>query len=172
MSAKYIINENCNGIEIYFDDRPQNEILVELHESKWRWHKKKRCWYIYDSDRTRNQAKKLCNQYNKIYTRQTSYYSVTNIYSTTECYDDFDPSEWDEESLLRRNGYTVSQEEGLSTTERQRILTQVIRNRIMTPGQVINHIERMVNLRAGQRRYDIACKKWREDIYFVMNNFK
>ena len=44
MSARYILNDMCNGVEIYFDDRPEDDILDELHQSKWRWHKKKRCW--------------------------------------------------------------------------------------------------------------------------------
>ena len=170
--AKMIINEECNGIEIYFAERPDDEILEELHSYKWRWHKKKRCWYSYDSDEHRNIAERLCAQYNGLSANVIDLYYEDDEY----CYDDyeeydFDPSEWDEESLLRKNGYTVSQEEGLSEGERQRILSMVIRNRVMTPYQVINHIERMVNLRDKQSRYDLACKKWRADMRFVMKEF-
>lgn len=167
--AEIIINDDFNGIEIYFDERPDEEILEELHAEKWRWHKKKRCWYNYDSLLHRNTAERLCAQYNS--------FNNCVVYSANKddeyCYDDyeFDPSEWDEESLLRRHGYTVSQEEGLSPSERQRILSMVIRNRMMTPYEVINHIEKMVNLRDMQSRYDLACKKWREDMMFVIKEF-
>lgn len=170
--AEMIINEECNGVEIYFDERPDEEILEELRVCKWRWHKKKRCWYSYDSDEHRNMAERLCNQYNGL-NLNIFYLEDQNredFYESDEDYD-FDPSEWDEESLLRRKGYTVSQEEGLTSAERQRILSMVIRNRLMTPYQVINHIERMINLRDRQSRYDLACKKWREDIKFIIKEF-
>lgn len=165
--AEYLLNEEFNGIEIYFDEKPEEGILEELRGEGWRWHKKKRCWYNYDSDEHRETAEKLCMLYNGLEL------SLSYTSEEKEGYEDydFDPSEWDEESLLRRHGYTVSQEEGLSVTERQRILSMVIKNRVMTPYEVINHIERMVNLRDTQSRYDLACKKWREDMHFVMKEF-
>lgn len=166
--AEMRINIECNGIEIYFDERPDDEILEELHSYKWRWHKKKRCWYNYDSSMNREIAEQICDEYNQDQCFEYSGSYLTGAVQQTYSGNEFDPSEWDEESLLMKNGYTVSQEEGLSSTERQRILTMVIRNRIMTPSQIIDHIERMINLRDGQSKYDIACSKWREDIRFVM----
>ena len=170
--AKFLFNEEFNGIEIYFDEKPEEEILDELHAERWRWHKKKRCWYNYDSDEHRETAEKVCMMHNG-YDEPVRYSNNEYTDFSYEAFDDydFDPSEWDEESIIRKHGYTVSQEEGLSAAERQRILSMVIKNRVMTPYQVINHIERMINLRDRQSKYNLACQKWREDMQFVRRVF-
>ena len=167
--AEIILNEEHDGIEIYFDERPEDEVLDVLHAEGWRWHKKKRCWYNYNSEEHMVTATRLCIKHNGYdYSwLQAKENKKDLIY---EDYD-FDPSEWDEESILKKHGYSVSQEEGLTVGERQRILSMVIRNHVMTAYQVINHIERMVNLRDKQSKYDLACKKWREDMQFVMREF-
>ena len=80
---------------------------------------------------------------------------------------DFDASEWNAESLLRAEGYTVSQREGLSDYERQAILRRVISNNKMSKRQVIDHIELQIKLRSGNRMYDIAISKWNRDLAFL-----
>ena len=39
-------NESVEGIEVYFDTKPENDIIKELKENKFRWHNVKKCWYI------------------------------------------------------------------------------------------------------------------------------
>lgn len=43
--AKYLHNKEQNGIEIYFDEKPDSDILTLLKANKWRWNPKKSCWY-------------------------------------------------------------------------------------------------------------------------------
>lgn len=43
--AKYFHNKEQNGIELYFDGKPEAEILTLLKTNKWRWNPKKSCWY-------------------------------------------------------------------------------------------------------------------------------
>jgi len=39
------INDDFNGIEVYFGSRPTREVLDDLKASGWRWHSVKKCWY-------------------------------------------------------------------------------------------------------------------------------
>ena len=43
--TKYAINDELNGIEIYFDEKPKREIIDTLKSNRWRWHNRKKCWY-------------------------------------------------------------------------------------------------------------------------------
>ena len=39
------INDEFNGIEVYFDGKPDAETRTALKADGWRWHSKKACWY-------------------------------------------------------------------------------------------------------------------------------
>ena len=39
------INDEFNGIEVYFPDIPSAETRSALKDAGWRWHSKKKCWY-------------------------------------------------------------------------------------------------------------------------------
>jgi hypothetical protein len=39
-------NEEVKGIEVYFDTKPEYNIITELKNNKFRWHNVKKCWYI------------------------------------------------------------------------------------------------------------------------------
>lgn len=39
-------NEIVEGIEVYFDTKPDYDIIKELKENKFRWHNVKKCWYV------------------------------------------------------------------------------------------------------------------------------
>lgn len=45
MEYKIIKNEEHNGLEIYFDAKPIEEVRSALKEIKFRWHGMKKCWY-------------------------------------------------------------------------------------------------------------------------------
>ncbi|MGM9619669.1 MAG: hypothetical protein ACI3W8_07555 [Oscillospiraceae bacterium] len=53
-------NKELNGIEIYFDKKPEDAILQELRSGGWRWHNAKKCWYNRDSRTNEALAQKLC----------------------------------------------------------------------------------------------------------------
>ena len=59
--ARYIINKEHNGIEIYFDKIPSESIRDEMKSKGWRWHRTKRCWYTYKSDANLKYAQSLCD---------------------------------------------------------------------------------------------------------------
>lgn len=47
LNSKYIekINEEKNGIELYFETIPTVEERNELKTNGYKWHSQKKCWY-------------------------------------------------------------------------------------------------------------------------------
>jgi len=58
---KIIKNEELKGIEIYFDEKPQTEVLSTLKAEGFRWHRVKKCWYNKISDAVLKIAESLAN---------------------------------------------------------------------------------------------------------------
>lgn len=58
--ARYERNREKNGIEIYFDGKPSDDVIAELKENRWRWFPAKRCWYTRYSADNEMLAKRLC----------------------------------------------------------------------------------------------------------------
>ena len=56
-----------NGIEIYFDERPDEEYLSDLRKNGWRWHRYKQCWYNFHSDENEEFAEEICDTFNEEY---------------------------------------------------------------------------------------------------------
>ena len=54
-------NEEKQGIEIYFDTKPIQEIINALKEAKFRWHNVKKCWYAKENENTLEIANKISN---------------------------------------------------------------------------------------------------------------
>lgn len=42
---KMVLNREKNGIELYFDTKPDNDTITTLKTNKWRWFPPKGCWY-------------------------------------------------------------------------------------------------------------------------------
>ena len=78
---------------------------------------------------------------------------------------------WNAESALRKCGYSVSQTEGLISQERWRILEHVVENKILTPRQIVYHIETQIALREKNDKYEYACHKWRDDVRYVKEQY-
>ena len=38
-------NIEHNGVEVYFDQKPQQNIITALKEKFFKWHTAKKCWY-------------------------------------------------------------------------------------------------------------------------------
>jgi hypothetical protein len=58
---KIIRNEELRGLEIYFDEKPQTEVLSTLKAEGFRWHRIKKCWYNKISDAVLKIAESLAN---------------------------------------------------------------------------------------------------------------
>lgn len=74
-----------------------------------------------------------------------------------------------QESLLMQYGYNVSQTEGLTTTDRQKILAVIIDNKIMSKSEIISYIDFFISQRSSNSRMEVAISKWEADREFVEN---
>lgn len=57
--AQVIENKEKQGIEIYFSNKPNDEILNILKENKFRWSKYNKCWYIKDIEENQTYIEKV-----------------------------------------------------------------------------------------------------------------
>ena len=72
-----------------------------------------------------------------------------------------------QESILMQFGYTVSQEEGLSSMQRQKILAVLIDNEILSKSEIISYLDFFICQRQYQSKYEMAISKWETDREFV-----
>lgn len=79
--------------------------------------------------------------------------------------------QWETESFLKKHGYTVAQNIGLSSHERHEILTNIMENYRVPKSEICRHIIFMIKLRRGQSQYSAAISKWQDDLDFL-NNLK
>lgn len=82
------------------------------------------------------------------------------------CFDDFSRAETSE---LFDNGYSVSQEVGLSENQRHEILAFMIDYGIMEQRKILNHIEMLIKTNGKAVNNEIALSKWENDKQFVLN---
>ena len=59
--VKVLENKQFNGIEVYFETKPESTVLELLKANKWRWHNVKKCWYTKATD----EARKIVELLNK-----------------------------------------------------------------------------------------------------------
>lgn len=73
MTTTYKLNNELNGVEIYFKGKPVKEILTNLKANGFRWNGKKLCWYAKQSEDTIATAEAMANgQEIKIEATQTT----------------------------------------------------------------------------------------------------
>lgn len=61
-SARLEENSDRNSLEIYFDEKPVQEIIDELKLHRWRWARHNKCWYHKYSDAYKDWAIELINR--------------------------------------------------------------------------------------------------------------
>jgi hypothetical protein len=61
MSAVLKLNEELNGIELYFNSKPASEVLTGLKSNGFRWSGAKKCWYSKQSETALKVANSLVN---------------------------------------------------------------------------------------------------------------
>lgn len=71
------------------------------------------------------------------------------------------------ESPLMMCGYNVRESDGLSSDERQLILSNMIDRRILSKPRIIEYLQFFIGWREGNPSMRNACDKWREDLAFV-----
>lgn len=57
-----VLNQELNGVELYFDGKPEQEILSNLKSSGFRWSGKKFCWYAKQNEKTLSIAHELTGE--------------------------------------------------------------------------------------------------------------
>lgn len=53
-------DDEHNGIEIYFEEKPSEDTLEILKSNGWRWHRQKKCWYTINSASNLKTANEIC----------------------------------------------------------------------------------------------------------------
>lgn len=56
-----LLNNELNGVELYFDSKPQQETINTMKSLFFRWNPKKYCWYAKQNDKTLSLANELVN---------------------------------------------------------------------------------------------------------------
>lgn len=85
-------------------------------------------------------------------------------YNTSKSFLDWDDLE--SESFLKSYGYSVAESAGLSTGDRQKILSEVIDLGFLDQARISNHIEWCINTHSDIKYFN-ARTKWEQDLNFV-----
>ena len=56
---KIVYNKDMDGIELYFNDKPSEQIRNILKSNKFRWHGKKKMWYAKITDERKNLVEQM-----------------------------------------------------------------------------------------------------------------
>lgn len=158
--SKVIRNYSANGIEIYFDAMPSEQLRNELKKSKWRWHSYKKCWYNKYSEANMQAAKRFAEP-----EKVTNFRSYKANTRSNWTYGSI--SKWNEVSKLKELGYSVAKADGLTAFERHNILTFAIEHDIMTAEKVIRHLEMLIEANRLRDDMENARDLWSRDIKFV-----
>lgn len=60
--CKVLLNNELNGVELYFNGKPSQEVREEMKINGFRWNGKKVCWYAKQNNKTIALANKLGNK--------------------------------------------------------------------------------------------------------------
>lgn len=73
------------------------------------------------------------------------------------------------ESILHKMGYNVNSRDNLRDDERQKILSDIISNGVLTRGEVCSHIDYLIRRSEGRPMLSDAIRKWKRDRKFASN---
>ena len=66
-------------------------------------------------------------------------------------------------------GYNVNQQDGLSSSRRQKILAVLIDKKILRKSEIVSYLDFFISQRQTQSKYQVAISKWEADREFVEN---
>ncbi len=72
-----------------------------------------------------------------------------------------------QESVLRQYGYSVSQEEGLTSATRRKILALLVDNKVLTKNDIISYLDFFISQRQYNHKFEKAIDKWESDREFI-----
>lgn len=82
-------------------------------------------------------------------------------------YDDF--SEREQESILKKYGYSVAANSQLSSKQRKLLLKKLIDTKIVSKGYVISYLKYNIRINGKKANNEFAVIKWQEDLDFINN---
>ena len=117
-----------------------------------------------------------CEKCNKYYVNSESFLLYTRKYgipmvelkhstSSEGAYQD-----WAEESILHFWGYNVNQTDDLSAKERQHRVRLAIDGEFIAKPQAIAFLEGLIRRHKNNPKYNLAVKKWEDDLWFLLND--
>lgn len=135
-------NEEKNGIELYFSNKPDEEIRDTLKSNGFRWARYNKCWYCKDTEEKRNLLKSLgwLNKENK--TAEVNNETINNIeYEEIDINDiesytiDKDISDRENNSVMFRSQYTDHTKvlQDLITRYQEKVI-ELLQDENITPG--------------------------------------
>ena len=80
---------------------------------------------------------------------------------------DIDGDYWNDLSVFREYGYTVSQERGLTARQRQQLLKRIIDQGIRSKQETIHFLRRRIRFNGRKIENWLARSKWEEDLHYV-----
>ena len=92
---------------------------------------------------------------------------VEIIYSGTD--GEIDGSYWSDRSVFSDHGYSVSQEKGLTTIQRQQKLKWIIDHGIMSKYDTIRFLRSRISINGMKPENWLARSKWEEDLRYVQS---
>ncbi|AKO91936.1 hypothetical protein BEH_07375 [Priestia filamentosa] len=95
MNITYNLNEELNGIELFFSAKPQKEVLSNLKENGFRWSNFKKCWYTKQSEKAFQvvnslvsgevkETKEEKNKQNKLHTRKNKQVKTLSLWEAAQ----------------------------------------------------------------------------------------
>lgn len=66
--CKVILNNELNGVELYFEGKPMVEVLNNLKDNKFRWNRTKKCWYAKQNENSIKVAEMYGNIETEVHT--------------------------------------------------------------------------------------------------------
>lgn len=135
-------NEEKNGIELYFSNKPDEEIRDTLKSNGFRWARYNKCWYCKDTEEKRNLLKSLgwLNKENK--TAEVNNKTINNIeYEEIDINDidsytiDKDLSDRENNSVMFRSQYADHTKvlQDLITRYQEKVI-ELLQDENITPG--------------------------------------
>lgn len=82
---------------------------------------------------------------------------------------DIDSSYWNDRSVFSDHGYSVSQEKGLTATQRQQKLKWIIDHGIMSKYDTIRFLRSRISINGMKPENWLARSKWEEDLQYVQS---
>ena len=142
IQVKVKFNEEKNGIELYFTDKPDEEIRDTLKSNGFRWARYNKCWYCKDTEEKRNLLRSLgwLNEENK--TVEVNNEAIDNVkYEEIDINDiesytiDKDISDRENNSVMFRSQYTDHTKvlQDLITRYQEKVLN-LLQDENITPG--------------------------------------